>query len=368
MSLDSIKKYLIELRTYDNMKAQADQLVEQTLDELSVKTLQSFKDSGRATEAGHLLATNKIRKANKAKEFFDNKGYLRKEGPKIAASNPEKKARARKLPLRIWDSIEVINRPKLNSLEEDLEYFLENYDQLDELSKGKINYYLSKAVPHHDDNDRANKSYDSIDFKKGSATYKAVKARQKEHKDVIRRRSSGIKLANRRLQTAQEDVEYFLENSNPLSSHISSFKTKFNTDSENPVYNNQGKVIPNMKQISTKVDHQKLFDYFKEKGFKKTKGYDPKPNEWTKSHNPEEMTTTTDSIHHPSGVSVNLTSTHGEPTKLWFNHNIRESSELDNVVNKETMPELYARIMNRKAAMDKLNSEMEKAPHEIELF
>lgn len=78
-------------------------LVEATLNELSVKKLQAYKDAGGKTERGVRLATNKIRKANNAKDFHDERGYLTKNGPNVAASKPKKAPRRKKQAMRVWD-------------------------------------------------------------------------------------------------------------------------------------------------------------------------------------------------------------------------------------------------------------------------
>ena len=63
---------------------------EETLDELSYKTLQSYRDAGGKTEDGNILAVNKMRKANKDKTFLKRGGWTTSEGPKVAATNPPK--------------------------------------------------------------------------------------------------------------------------------------------------------------------------------------------------------------------------------------------------------------------------------------
>jgi hypothetical protein len=95
------------------------------LQELSVKTLQSFKD--KADDRDTMLATNKIRKANKQKEFYTKTGIMTKVGPKIAASNPIR-TKARKYTPSLYDHTEI-------SVDSDLQ----------ELSKSKLADYLDKS-------------------------------------------------------------------------------------------------------------------------------------------------------------------------------------------------------------------------------
>jgi hypothetical protein len=74
------------------------------LHELSVKTLQSWKD--QADNRDTLLATNKIRKANKAKDFYTQSGLMTDKGPKVAATSPTKAPR-KKITPSLYDHYEI---------------------------------------------------------------------------------------------------------------------------------------------------------------------------------------------------------------------------------------------------------------------
>jgi hypothetical protein len=83
-----------------------------------------------------------------------------------------------------------------------------------------------------------------------------------------------------------------------------------------------------MKHVETGEDHQKVFDHLKKMGYKKTSGYDPKPNQFDMHHNREEMTAKSDPVHHASGISAHIESEHGGKTKVHFTHrNIKEELE-----------------------------------------
>ena len=91
-----VNSFINQGKTYFNEDAD--------LQELSVKTLQSFKD--KADNRDTMLATNKIRKANKAKEFFTKSGMMTNVPPKVAASNPIKAKRQKTKP-SLYDHVEI---------------------------------------------------------------------------------------------------------------------------------------------------------------------------------------------------------------------------------------------------------------------
>ena len=111
-----------------------------------------------------------------------------------------------------------------------------------------------------------------------------------------------------------------------LNKHISDFSKGVKSSSaKQSTYKRDNKPIHNMKHVETDADHQKVFDHLKKMGYKKTSGYDPKPNEFTMHHNREEMTAKSDAVHHASGVSAHIESEHGGKTKVHFTHrNIKE--------------------------------------------
>jgi hypothetical protein len=70
-------------------------------------------------------------------------------------------------------------------------------------------------------------------------------------------------------------------------------------------------------------------------GFKKTGGYDSKPNEFDMHHNRDEMTTKSDPVHHSSGVSAHVEKEHGGKTKVHFTHRgMKEEVQLDESYEK----------------------------------
>lgn len=118
-----VNSYINQGKTYFNEDAD--------LHELSVKTLKSYKD--QAGNRDTLLATNKIRKANKAKEFFSKTGYMTKDGPKVAASNPERPKRS-KPKASLYDHVEL--------------EFEEGANNIDKISDARLKYYATKNFPH----------------------------------------------------------------------------------------------------------------------------------------------------------------------------------------------------------------------------
>ena len=126
----------------------------------------------------------------------------------------------------------------------------------------------------------------------------------------------------------REEVE-LTESHAELNKHISDFSKGVKSSSaKQSTYKRDNKPIHNMKHVETDSDHQKVFDHLKKMGYKKTSGYDPKPNEFSMSHNHESMTTKSDPVHHASGVSAHIEKEHGGKTKVHFTHrNIKEELE-----------------------------------------
>jgi hypothetical protein len=129
-------------------------------------------------------------------------------------------------------------------------------------------------------------------------------------------------------KNVKEEVE-LTESHAELSKHISDFSKGVKSSSaKQSTYKRDNKPIHNMKHVETGDDHQKVFDHLKKMGYKKTSGYDPKPNEFSMSHNREEMTAKSDPVHHASGISAHIESEHGGKTKVHFTHrNIKEELE-----------------------------------------
>jgi hypothetical protein len=134
------------------------------------------------------------------------------------------------------------------------------------------------------------------------------------------------KHGDKKVATAMGLSEELTESHAELSKHMSDFSKGVKSSSaKQSTYKRDNKPIHNMKHVETGDDHQKVFDHLKKMGYKKTSGYDPKPNEFTMHHNREEMTAKSDSVHHASGISAHIESEHGGKTKVHFTHrNIKE--------------------------------------------
>ena len=132
-----------------------------------------------------------------------------------------------------------------------------------------------------------------------------------------------------------EEVELD-ESAAELDKHISTFgKGVKSSAAKQSTYKRDGKPIHNMKHVETDSDHQKVFDHLKKMGFKKTGGYDPKPNEFDMHHNRDEMTSKSDPVHHSSGVSAHVEKEHGGKTKVHFTHrSMKEEFQLDESYEK----------------------------------
>ena len=129
-------------------------------------------------------------------------------------------------------------------------------------------------------------------------------------------------------KNVKEEVE-LTESHAELSKHISDFSKGVKSSSaKQSTYKRDNKPIHNMKHVETDADHHAVFKHLQKMGYKKTSGYDPKPNEFSMSHNHESMTTKSDPVHHASGVSAHIEKEHGGKTKVHFTHrNIKEELE-----------------------------------------
>jgi hypothetical protein len=93
---------------YQDAKKMADRY----LSELSVSKLQAYKNA--ADNRDTTLATNKIRAANKATDYFTKDGRMSPAAkPKVSATKPEKNKNKKSKPARIWDSTQI-DDPILN--------------------------------------------------------------------------------------------------------------------------------------------------------------------------------------------------------------------------------------------------------------
>jgi len=125
----------------------------------------------------------------------------------------------------------------------------------------------------------------------------------------------------------KEEVELD-ESASELNNHISTFsKGVKSSAAKQSTYKRDNKPIHNMKHVETDASHKAVFDHLKKMGYKKTSGYDSKPNEFTIHHNRDEMTSKTDPVHHSSGVSAHVETEHGGKTKVHFTHrNMKEET------------------------------------------
>ena len=153
---------------------------------------------------------------------------------------------------------------------------------------------------------------------------------------------SKITLATDYIQTAADYMyselkEELAESVSELNKHVSDFsKGVKSSAAKQSTYKRDGKPIHNMKHVETDSDHQKVFDHLKKMGYKKTGGYDSKPNEFTMHHNREEMTAKSDPVHHSSGVSAHVEKEHGGKTKVHFTHrNIKEQAPVAPVPDRK---------------------------------
>ncbi|CAB5221253.1 hypothetical protein UFOVP240_117 [uncultured Caudovirales phage] len=129
-------------------------------------------------------------------------------------------------------------------------------------------------------------------------------------------------------KNVKEEVE-LTESHAELSKHISDFSKGVKSSSaKQSTYKRDNKPIHNMKHVETDADHHAVFKHLQKMGYKKTSGYDPKPHEFSMTHNHESMTTKSDPVHHASGVSAHIEKEHGGKTKVHFTHrNIKEELE-----------------------------------------
>ena len=114
------------------------------------------------------------------------------------------------------------------------------------------------------------------------------------------------------------------EKESPLLSHINKFKEKFeSSEPQQTRYKRDNKPIENMNHVELKdktADHDEIFKHLKSMGYKKTSGYDPEPEKFTSNYNRDEMTVTTDPLHHPDGVHAHLEQEFNKSPKIHFFH------------------------------------------------
>jgi len=115
-----------------------------------------------------------------------------------------------------------------------------------------------------------------------------------------------------------------------LNKHISDFaKSIKSSAAKQSIYKKDGKPVLNMKHVETDSGHQEVFDHLKKMGYKKTSGYDPKPNGFEIVHNRDTMTSRSEPVQHPSGVSAYVEKEHGGKTKVHFAHREMKKEEVE---------------------------------------
>jgi hypothetical protein len=156
-----------------------------------------------------------------------------------------------------------------------------------------------------------------------------------------------------------EEVELD-ESAADLDKHISTFgKGVKSSASKQSTYKRDNKPIHNMKHVETDATHQAVFDHLKKMGFKKTSGYDSKPNEFTMHHNRDEMTAKSDPVHHSSGVSAHVEKEHGGKTKVHFTHRgMKEEVQLDESYEKAEAHRTKAMDAQKKGDNEKFHHHM----------
>ena len=157
----------------------------------------------------------------------------------------------------------------------------------------------------------------------------------------------------------KEEVE-LNESAADLDKHISTFgKGVKSSAAKQSTYKRDNKPIHNMKHVETDATHQAVFDHLKKIGFKKTGGYDSKPNEFTMHHNRDEMTAKSDPVHHSSGVSAHVEKEHGGKTKVHFTHRgIKEEVQLDESYEKAEAHRTKATEAQKAGNADKFHHHM----------
>ena len=167
---------------------------------------------------------------------------------------------------------------------------------------------------------------------KEALTNKQAKEKEaiSEDDDIVTRSDYKVSPSGRkvhkqlRFKSFTNDVKEHVEldeSAAELNKHISTFSSGVKSSAaKQSTYKKDGKPIHNMKHVETDSDHQKVFDHLKKMGFKKTGGYDSKPNEFDMHHNRDEMTSKSDPVHHSSGVSAHVEKEHGGKTKVHFTH------------------------------------------------
>lgn len=151
----------------------------------------------------------------------------------------------------------------------------------------------------------------------------------------------------------KESVEVTEAAAHPVDAHIAAFSKGIKSSAaKHSTNNNDGSKIKTMKHVEVDASHQQVFDHLRKMGFKKTSGYDPKPDTWTSSRNSDSMTTKTDAVHRRhagGGVSAHIEHEHGGKAKVHFNAwpDVKEEVEVSEVSSS------LAKSYHMKAFMDK---------------
>ena len=160
------------------------------------------------------------------------------------------------------------------------------------------------------------------------------------------------------------------ESVSELNKHISDFtKGVKSSSAKQSTYKRDNKPIHNMKHVETDSNHQAIFKHLQKMGYKKTSGYDPKPNEFDMHHDREEMTSKSDPVHHSSGVSVHVEKEHGDKTKVHFTHHHISNGRMDEEGVAEGSEQVYkVVVVDKSNAMSKLKKFTVKAGSVEEVF
>ena len=210
---------------------------------------------------------------------------------------------------------------------------------------------------------------------KEALTNKQAKEKEaiSEDDDIVTRSDYKVSPSGRkvhkqlRFKSFTNDVKEHVEldeSAAELNKHISTFSSGVKSSAaKQSTYKKDGKPIHNMKHVETDATHQAVFDHLKKMGFKKTGGYDSKPNEFDMHHNRDEMTSKSDPVHHSSGVSAHVEKEHGGKTKVHFTHRGMKEEVFEEVHIYESFEKAEAHRI--KATDAKTKGDAEKFHHHM---
>lgn len=106
----------------------------------------------------------------------------------------------------------------------------------------------------------------------------------------------------------------FETSANDLKSHVDNLSRKLKL--KGPIKSDQKRLV-----YETTLSQQKVFDVLHQKGYKKGKGYDPKPDSWNTSTDRESMITRSDRIFYGkpgSFIMASIEAEHGDKLRVIF--------------------------------------------------